>query len=160
MKGCKNLPAVMRVDYIRLYQDPEDPLHSLGCSPESHPTAAFIAAHAGEYRLFLRIVVFNHLESHTVDIVLIDRYRDWKSAETVSPTHSTLIQVGPHAARFFYVVSLCCDYRVVQQTVLGAVVLVALISVLYRLYRMLLASNARRSLYREIPEQEDLHIEE
>lgn len=47
MKGCKNLPAVMRVDYIRLYQDPHDPLHTLGCSPESHPTAEFIAAHAG-----------------------------------------------------------------------------------------------------------------
>jgi hypothetical protein len=40
----------MRVDYIRLYQDPDDATHTLSCSPPSHPTAEFIAQHAGEYR--------------------------------------------------------------------------------------------------------------
>lgn len=49
MKGCKNFPAAMRVDYIRLYQDAADPAHSLSCSPPSHPTAEFIAGHIGEY---------------------------------------------------------------------------------------------------------------
>jgi hypothetical protein len=47
MKNCRNLPAHMKVDYIRLYQDATDPLHTLSCSPPSHPTAEFIAAHAG-----------------------------------------------------------------------------------------------------------------
>ena len=47
MKNCKNLPAKMEIDYIRLYQDKEDPTHTLGCSPEGFPTAEFIAAHAG-----------------------------------------------------------------------------------------------------------------
>lgn len=50
MKGCKNLPAEMRVDYIRLYQDPADPTHTVGCSPASHPTAQFIAEHHGKCR--------------------------------------------------------------------------------------------------------------
>jgi hypothetical protein len=50
MKGCRNLPAEMRVDYVRLYQDPDDPTHTLGCSPPSHPTAGFIATHAERYQ--------------------------------------------------------------------------------------------------------------
>ena len=49
MKFCKNLPAEMRIDYIRLYQDPSDPSHELSCSPLSHPTAEFIAAHPERY---------------------------------------------------------------------------------------------------------------
>ena len=47
MKGCRNLPAAMRVDYIRLYQDAADPAHSLSCSPASHPTKQFIEGHIG-----------------------------------------------------------------------------------------------------------------
>lgn len=66
MKGCKNLPAEMKIDYIRLYQvlfsaprkriiiylccfdkDREDPLHTIGCSPPGFPTKEFIEAHAG-----------------------------------------------------------------------------------------------------------------
>lgn len=50
MKGCKNFPAAMRVDYIRLYQDGADPAHTLSCSPPSHPTAEFISGHIGEWR--------------------------------------------------------------------------------------------------------------
>jgi hypothetical protein len=48
MKNCKNLPAEMRFDYIRLYQDRQDPLHTMDCSPPGFPTAEFIAAHSGE----------------------------------------------------------------------------------------------------------------
>jgi hypothetical protein len=49
MKNCKNLPAHMEIDYIRVYQNKDDPTHSLGCSTESHPTAAFIEAHHDRY---------------------------------------------------------------------------------------------------------------
>eukprot|EP01031_Cornospumella_fuschlensis_P026553 gene26553-32090_t len=49
LKGCKNLPAEMKVDYIRLYQDVTDSSHSLGCSTKSFPSAEFIAAHAERY---------------------------------------------------------------------------------------------------------------
>jgi hypothetical protein len=49
MRGCKNFPAVMKVDYIRVYQDLDDPLQTLGCSPASHPTADFIANHPDRY---------------------------------------------------------------------------------------------------------------
>ncbi|RYY87742.1 hypothetical protein EON63_03555 [archaeon] len=48
LKGCKNLPAEMKVDYIRLYQDVTDSSHSLGCSTKSFPSSQFIAAHAGK----------------------------------------------------------------------------------------------------------------
>lgn len=49
MRRCKILPAVMKVDYIRLYQDLDDPLHSLGCSPLSHPTAQYISSFSERY---------------------------------------------------------------------------------------------------------------
>ena len=48
MKNCKNLPAEMSIDYIRLYQDTsKGSKHSVGCSPESHPTAGYIEANHG-----------------------------------------------------------------------------------------------------------------
>ena len=49
MRGCKNLPAEMEIDYVRLYQDPLDTTHTVGCSPEGYPTAEYIEAHAGDY---------------------------------------------------------------------------------------------------------------
>jgi hypothetical protein len=59
MKNCRNLPAHMRVDYIRLYQDTQDPLHTLSCSPPSHPTADFIAAHEGRHFVcYFEVAVF------------------------------------------------------------------------------------------------------
>ena len=39
MKNCKNMPAKMEIDFMRLYQDPEDSTHTLGCSPKGFPTA-------------------------------------------------------------------------------------------------------------------------
>ena len=47
MKGCKNLPAAMKIDFIRLYQDPHDTSHTVDCSPAGHPTWEFIQAHPG-----------------------------------------------------------------------------------------------------------------
>lgn len=48
MKDCKNLPAEMSIDYIRLYQDvSKGSKHSIGCSPESHPTKEYIDANYG-----------------------------------------------------------------------------------------------------------------
>jgi beta-glucanase (GH16 family) len=49
MRNCANLPTAMKIDYVRLYQDSSDNLHSLGCSPPSHPTRAYIAAHPERY---------------------------------------------------------------------------------------------------------------
>jgi hypothetical protein len=74
MKQCRNLPAHMEIDYVRLYQvhslplsvcvgvdvliatsssllpqDQEDPLHTLSCSPEGFPTAQFIADFSSRY---------------------------------------------------------------------------------------------------------------
>ena len=42
LRGCKNLPAKMKVDFIRLYQDEEDATHTLECSPEKYPTREYI----------------------------------------------------------------------------------------------------------------------
>ncbi len=49
MRGCRNLPAVMSIDWIRLYQDEHDESHTFGCSPPAYPTAEFIAAHPERY---------------------------------------------------------------------------------------------------------------
>ena len=49
LEGCAGLPVEMRVDYVRVYQDPKDALHTLGCSPPSHPTAAFIHENMERY---------------------------------------------------------------------------------------------------------------
>jgi hypothetical protein len=32
----------MKIDYIRVYQDPIDSTHTIGCSPKAYPTAGFI----------------------------------------------------------------------------------------------------------------------
>ena len=71
MKNCDNLPAEMKIDYIRLYQDPNDSTHHVQCSPESHPTKRFIIDHA-------------------------DRYADWKPVgplDDVSTLHMILFAV-------------------------------------------------------------------
>jgi Beta-glucan synthesis-associated protein SKN1/KRE6/Sbg1 len=52
MKNCKNLPSKMEIDYIRLYQDKDDPSHTVGCSPEGFPTEGFITAHAGQQQRY------------------------------------------------------------------------------------------------------------
>ncbi len=49
MKNCKNLPAEMKIDYVRLYQDKSDPTHSIDCSPPHYPTKDFIIAFSERY---------------------------------------------------------------------------------------------------------------
>ena len=59
---CDNLPAMMEIDYVRVYQrqqqQPEgdgtsssSSQHTLGCSPPSRPTADFIEARREKYML-------------------------------------------------------------------------------------------------------------
>ena len=49
MKGCAMFPTSMKIDYIRLYQDPDDSLHTVGCSPPSYPTKEYIDNHPYNY---------------------------------------------------------------------------------------------------------------
>jgi hypothetical protein len=49
MQNCKNLPAEMKIDFIRLYQDKSDKTHTLSCSPEKFPTAEWIQGHPERY---------------------------------------------------------------------------------------------------------------
>eukprot|EP00612_Vaucheria_litorea_P002088 CAMPEP_0171456454 /NCGR_PEP_ID=MMETSP0945-20130129/2930_1 /TAXON_ID=109269 /ORGANISM="Vaucheria litorea, Strain CCMP2940" /LENGTH=523 /DNA_ID=CAMNT_0011981873 /DNA_START=134 /DNA_END=1702 /DNA_ORIENTATION=+ len=39
---CDSLPAHFVVDYVRVYQNPDDGNHTQSCNPESHPTSRFI----------------------------------------------------------------------------------------------------------------------
>uniref|UniRef100_A0AAV1V547 Beta-glucan synthesis-associated protein n=1 Tax=Peronospora matthiolae TaxID=2874970 RepID=A0AAV1V547_9STRA len=53
-KICDEFPMFMKVDYIRLYQDPKgnrgpDDYMQLGCDPKSHPTREWIQGHLEEY---------------------------------------------------------------------------------------------------------------
>lgn len=50
MKNCANLPAEMKIDYIRLYQDPADSSHTTSCSPDAYPTQQFILDHAERFQ--------------------------------------------------------------------------------------------------------------
>lgn len=49
MQNCKNLPAEMSIDWIRLYQDEDDETHTMACSPPNYPTAEFIEGHKERY---------------------------------------------------------------------------------------------------------------
>jgi hypothetical protein len=40
---AKLLPATMRFDYIRIYQDPDNEM--ITCDPPGYPTTSFIKAH-------------------------------------------------------------------------------------------------------------------
>ncbi|KAJ7020055.1 beta-glucan synthesis-associated [Mycena alexandri] len=42
-------PAVMRVDWVRVYQDPTDPQSTIGCNPPNFPTANYIAQYQEAY---------------------------------------------------------------------------------------------------------------
>ena len=46
---CKNLPAHFEIDYVRVYQDENNPKHETGCSTKNRPTAKFIEGHKKRY---------------------------------------------------------------------------------------------------------------
>lgn len=43
------LPATMRFDYVRIYQDPNADSSSMSCDPDDHPTLGYIKAHENAY---------------------------------------------------------------------------------------------------------------
>jgi beta-glucan synthesis-associated protein KRE6 len=46
---CRTLPAVFKIDSVRLYQNKKNPNHLLGCNPKEYPTRKFIHANRGKY---------------------------------------------------------------------------------------------------------------
>ena len=40
------IPNVMRIDYVRVYQNDDG---TVGCDPDDHPTAKYIAKHSNAY---------------------------------------------------------------------------------------------------------------
>ncbi|KAH8075276.1 hypothetical protein JL721_1276 [Aureococcus anophagefferens] len=46
---CAMLPAFYEIDYVRVYQNPDDDTHKVGCSTDTKPTAKFIAGHKERY---------------------------------------------------------------------------------------------------------------
>lgn len=47
---CEQLPAVFKMDYIRVYQNKADPRQTVGCNPREYPTTRFIKAHEYRYK--------------------------------------------------------------------------------------------------------------
>jgi beta-glucan synthesis-associated protein KRE6 len=45
----KLLPATMRIDYIRIYQDESDDSQVISCDPDGYPTTAYIRNHPEPY---------------------------------------------------------------------------------------------------------------
>ena len=48
---CETFPTQFELDYVRVYQAPNDPRHVLGCSPPARSTADFIEAHKDRYTI-------------------------------------------------------------------------------------------------------------
>mmetsp|Transcript_24409 Transcript_24409/g.38475 ORF Transcript_24409/g.38475 Transcript_24409/m.38475 type:complete len:562 (-) Transcript_24409:328-2013(-) len=43
MQGCANFPGRYLIDYVRIYQDPNNPKHTLECDTKDFPSAQYIA---------------------------------------------------------------------------------------------------------------------
>mmetsp|Transcript_9882 Transcript_9882/g.16405 ORF Transcript_9882/g.16405 Transcript_9882/m.16405 type:complete len:414 (+) Transcript_9882:553-1794(+) len=52
MQNCNNLPAELKVDFIRLYQDRGNAGHTLSCSPPRFPTSGFIRDFSERYAVW------------------------------------------------------------------------------------------------------------
>lgn len=46
---CEMLPGHYEVDYVRVYQRPDEPSHKIGCSTDTRPTKRFIEGHRERY---------------------------------------------------------------------------------------------------------------
>lgn len=54
-------PASFLIDYIRVFQDTNNPSHTVGCSPSSHPTAKFIEVIRDIYVIWPIIRRYNYV---------------------------------------------------------------------------------------------------
>lgn len=45
-----NKPAEYKINWVRVYQDKNDPKQKVGCSTEERPTRRFIEAHEKKYK--------------------------------------------------------------------------------------------------------------
>jgi Beta-glucan synthesis-associated protein SKN1/KRE6/Sbg1 len=46
----KKDPPKMKVNWVRVYQDPNDPTQKVGCSTPERPTRRYIEAHSDLYK--------------------------------------------------------------------------------------------------------------
>ena len=49
MKDTENLPR-MKIDYVRVYQNPDNPRQKVGCSTPERPTSTYIKGHEHLYK--------------------------------------------------------------------------------------------------------------
>jgi hypothetical protein len=56
----KDSPPQMKVNWIRVYQNPDDPLQKVGCSTPERPTRRYIEAHEKLYKQEHDVRVFLH----------------------------------------------------------------------------------------------------
>lgn len=52
---CEQLPATFEVNYIRIYQNKDDPKQTVGCNPRGYPTRKFIKAHEYRYKALVDV---------------------------------------------------------------------------------------------------------
>lgn len=46
---CGMLPVSFEIDWVRVYQSPNNPNQTIGCSPPNYPTKVFIEGHISDY---------------------------------------------------------------------------------------------------------------
>ena len=100
-------PTEMKIDYVRVYQNPKDELHSVGCSPEAYPTAKWINEHTEWYAdwepipfppIYIYVKVWRLLYAYVLPSIFliflllqIMRYlsRDWLGYQSLPSTCAT-----------------------------------------------------------------------
>ena len=88
MKDCAMFPAEMHIDYIRVYQNRQDTLHTLGCSPDAFPTREYIEAHADRYANWAPITDPN-LASN--EAILVDEKQQYSAVEVLFASAACII---------------------------------------------------------------------
>jgi len=64
--NCSALPGELKIDYVRLFQDFDDPLHTVGCSPLNFPTEEYINAHYDFYQDWKTLTRSKNRESSAI----------------------------------------------------------------------------------------------
>ena len=69
MMNNKDEPIEMKINYVRVYQNKNDPKQKVGCSTPERPTSQYIKGHAELYKrnMDVRCVAWsNFIPTHTI----------------------------------------------------------------------------------------------
>jgi hypothetical protein len=68
-------PIEYKINYVRVYQDANDPKQKVGCSTPERPTRKFIEAHEKKYKLADDVSGLMRMDYHFIFHVMVTEYR-------------------------------------------------------------------------------------